>query len=54
MVTKNEVFLKKISRAQLHQEWDAEPPKNPGKILLLYSPDSKVRGQFFFSKHLFF
>ena len=28
--------------AELHQEWDTEPPKNPGKILLLYSPDSKL------------
>ncbi len=28
--------------AELHQEWDVEPPKNPGKILLLYSPDSKL------------
>ena len=26
--------------AELHTEWDVEPPKNPGKILLLYSPDS--------------
>ena len=25
---------------ELHAEWDVEPPKNPGKILLLYSPDS--------------
>ena len=26
--------------AELHTEWDVEPPKNPGKILLLYSPDT--------------
>jgi hypothetical protein len=25
----------------MHDEFYAEPPKNPGKILLLYSPDSK-------------
>ena len=25
----------------MHEEFYAEPPKNPGKILLLYSPDSK-------------
>lgn len=25
---------------QMHDEFYAEPPKNPGKILLLYSPDS--------------
>ena len=31
--------------AELHSEWDEEPPKNPGKILLLYSPDSKVKYQ---------
>ena len=27
---------------ELHSEWDTEPPKNPGKILLLFSPDSKL------------
>ena len=26
--------------AELHTEWDKQPPKNPGKILLLYSPDT--------------
>ena len=33
-------FTPKKSWLQLHEEWDAEPPKNPGKILFLYSPDS--------------
>ena len=27
--------------AEMHSEWDVEPPKNPGKILLLYSPDTE-------------
>ena len=26
---------------EMHDEFYAEPPKNPGKILLLYSPDTK-------------
>ena len=25
---------------EMHDEFHAEPPKNPGKILLLYSPDT--------------
>lgn len=33
--------IPKKSWAQMHNEFYAEPPKNPGKILLLYSPDSK-------------
>ena len=31
----------KKSWNQIHDEFHADPPKNPGKILLLYSPDSK-------------
>ena len=26
---------------EVHEDFYREPPKNPGKILLLYSPDSK-------------
>jgi hypothetical protein len=35
-----QVFQPKKSWLELHEEWDREPPKNPGKILFLYSPDS--------------
>jgi len=28
--------------ADVHSQWDTDPPKGPGKILLLYSPDTKL------------
>lgn len=33
-------FRPKQTWLELHDLWDREPPKNPGKILFLYSPDS--------------
>ncbi len=35
-------LVPKKTWVELHSEWDTEPPKNPGKILLLYSPDSSL------------
>ncbi|TRY79228.1 hypothetical protein TCAL_17049 [Tigriopus californicus] len=35
-------FPPKKTWVELHSEWDRQPPKNPGKILLLYSPDTKL------------
>ena len=35
------IYTPKKTWLELHTEWDTAPPKNPGKILLLYSPDSK-------------
>ena len=33
--------LPHMTWTEMHDEFYAEPPKNPGKILLLYSPDTK-------------
>lgn len=41
-VASQNTFVPKKTWIELHAEWDTEPPKNPGKILLLYSPDSKL------------